>query len=195
MGDSTFVQIVEQVALALAAQSGQTAVRQPGSGGWTLQGLMPATPDVRVRYRRQDLSANDSPPRVVIVAVGGDIVPPDQVGGVNRNWRTRVFGMQVFCWGQDDGQTEDLFTNTMLAFQHLTSDGGQPGKPPKFSKENWDSEQDEAGQATRGWMISFSVSLEITVKDRPLELLTVVREIDNALALTHPTEVTNVIVR
>jgi hypothetical protein len=194
---STFFQLVTAFATAIAAQNGQTLVQQPGNTGWKCQGV-PSVPDIAIGYRRQALSANDKPPRITCVALGGDIVPVTQPGGPNRNWRTRMFTIQVYVWGADDAQAEDLYINSLLAWQHMfavDAPNKQPGRPATFSAERWENEVDgAAGQSIRGWMISYSVMWEITVQDKP-NTLTIVREVDAALSLNNPTEVQNVVVR
>jgi len=193
---STFKQIVAAFAAATAAQNGQTLVTLPGTSGWKCVGV-PGVPDIKIGYRQQELSSSDSPPSIVCVPRGGPLVAPTQVGGPHRNWRTRQFSMSVYVWGKDDGQAEDLYINSLIAFQHLYNTNpanGQPGTAPVFGSEVWESEtQSQAGQATRGWMISYSCMWEINVQDAP-NTLTIVREVDAALSLTTPTEVINVVV-
>jgi hypothetical protein len=109
-----------------------------------------------------------------------------------------MFSIQVYVWGADDGQAEDLYVNSLLAWQHMfavDAANKQPGRPAEFASETWENEVDGAGgQSTRGWMISYSVMWEINVQDKPNQL-TIVREVDAALSLNNPTEVQNVVVR
>jgi hypothetical protein len=106
--------------------------------------------------------------------------------------------MQVYVWGADDAQTEDLYVNSLLAWQHMfaaDAPNKQPGAAPIFAAETWESEvEGVAAQSTRGWMISYTVTWQLNVQDRPNQL-TIVREVDAALSLTNPTEVNNVVVR
>lgn len=193
---SRYWQLVQCFGQVLAAQQLQTLVQLPGNLGWSLRHPDPASqvPDIRLGYREEVLHEQGAPPRVVCIAQGGPIVPPDQVGGGRnkdgttraKNERTRQFTLKVYVWGQDDEQSENLLHNAILAFQHCFSDAPQPGKAPEFGVELWEDQQTgEGGQETYGSLISFPVQFEINVTDAP-QPLTIVHTIDNALSISAP---------
>jgi hypothetical protein len=197
---SRYFQIVQEFAKAIAAQSGQTLVRQPGPrAGWKAQGV-DGVPDITIHWKREGLSMLDAPPRIVCVAQGGDFGVVDQPGGGRRvdsvplaptrakTILVRRFSLQCYAWGQDDEQSEDLYYNALRAFHHLFSDAEQPGKAPVFTNEVWEEEQPGAGgQSTFGAMISFFAMFEIVVQDKPDQLV-VVKQVTNQLTFKNPAE-------
>ena len=149
--------------------------------GYRLTG-QPAIPDVRICYREQDRHRNDSPPRIVIVPRGGDILPPDRaIGSLKdpvtlqaiKHIRLRMFGMQVYCWGSSIAQAEDLVHNALLAFESIgDSGGGTGGADVQFGSEIWESQLDgEGGQKTLGYLISFVATVGIQVTTHPQKLV------------------------
>lgn len=206
MASSCYFQLVERFAADLARAQGQQIARLPGDPkrvGWRTYGK-PGAPDILIHWKRAGLSANDRPPRIVCVADGADFGNVDQPGGrgiglarVNA-LDVRLFRIQCYCWGQDDGQSEELYLNAVRAWHHLHSDSDQPGKRPVFRDERWEDEQPNAGgQGTHGAMISFGVMFELVVPSLP-DQLTIVETIDQDLYFerapddTRPLEVTNV---
>lgn len=202
MDRSRYWEIVEQFGKLLAAQSGQVLIEQPGNLGWELVSQDPDSqvPTIRLAYREEARHEHGSPPRIVCVAKGGPIIPPDQVGGrmhalggerANAR-RVRVFTINVYVWGQDDGQSDSLLNNSVIAFSHIYSDSGQPGKGAVFGDELWEDQQPGAGgQETYGSEISFSVTFEFTVTDAPDEL-TIVQSINIKLHEQTESELENV---
>jgi len=190
---SSHFQLVQEFGQALAAMHGQTLWRMPGHparAGWKTRGA-PGVPDITIHWKREGLDTKDAPPRIVCAAVGSEFGNVDQPGGGRaatgvareRIILVRRYTLQCYVWGQDDEQTEDLYCNCLRAFHHLFSTGEQPGKAPVFTAEVWEDQQPEAGgQSTRGAMISFFATWELTVKDLPTPLV-IVKQITNELTL------------
>jgi hypothetical protein len=184
VGESRYVQIVGDICAQLALQSfatvgqAQTVQREPGDEGFLLCGV-DSVPDLRVYYREQDRHRNDAPPAVCFVPRGGPIVVPDKVGpqkdyDTHRSVyarRRRMFGFEVYVWGQDLEQTEDLVDNLILAIEDIS--GAGPADT-SFGDEAWLSQQDgNGGQETLGYEVSFTATIPWQVFSKPHRLVRV----------------------
>lgn len=201
---SRYEQLCVRFVTALALMLGYSVKTEAGNEGWKLTDN-PQAPDIRIFKREQDLHRNDGkPPRVVLVPQGGPIVSPDQVGPFKdpqsnqliKIVRVRQFSIQVYCWGQDSEQSEDLMHNAINAFQgtragsaHDSANGAH--NAVNFSSEVWeDQKPGEGGPETYGSQISFLATFQILVTTKPqlLTNVTHVAHVHNTVTLLDDTE-------
>lgn len=124
--------------------------------------------DVRVvvALGRKELVRHERPPRIVFVPVGGpvgsatEIGRRDIAGGSTRSIHERALKCEIFCWGRDFAETEQLLQNTVVALRRTALGTYDLGE------ENWQTETEE-GQADLqyGDMVSLECVMHLPIVD------------------------------
>jgi hypothetical protein len=156
---SRFETLSQEFATTLGVMLNQ-AVSVVTAGGWQISG----EPRIRVVKGFRSLSVNDSPPRITLVAQGGDIITPDLVGGVKIGQarqnirRLRLFSVKVWCHGANEEQAEQLLHNSIAALDRMAHNS------VAFGSEVWEDQSENSdGFERRGTMISFQVVFSVPV--------------------------------
>jgi hypothetical protein len=122
----------------------------------------------RVFFGKNEIHRNHSAPRLVVYLTQGPLVTPDRVGEekiqVGDDWvRSRIIavrhvGINVYCHGRDNEETENLLHNSIAAWRKVAH------ASIGFGSESWPSE-DEGGIVLHGQEAVLSLELHIPVYD------------------------------
>lgn len=126
--------------------------------------------DAQVRWAlgRRELQRHVDAPRVVVVPVGGPIEPAREVGrrdissAASRTLYQRSVAVEVYVWGRDQEETEQLYESVIVALRRSDAMGSV-----RLGDEAHIAETPEqAGDVNRGDAIMFTVTFEIPIADQ-----------------------------
>jgi hypothetical protein len=123
-------------------------------------------PIVAVERTRKEIVRHAAPPRIVVVPTGGTIGPTQEIGrrditnNATRSLYQRNLRCEVYCWGRDRSEAEDLLHNVVVALHHGAQGSYQLGA------EEWINErEDRFSDLLHGEMIMLEAILEVPIND------------------------------
>lgn len=130
-------------------------------------------PAVTVAIGRKELHRNDAPPRVVFVRKGGPITATQEIGRQDIGGQSttqihqRELSCDVYCWGSDEDETEQLLHNVVVAMRRAILGSYRLGN------ETWLSEEElRAGDVVLGECVVLEAIVHIPIVDQLVSLVT-----------------------
>lgn len=139
-----------------------------------------ADPNVQVVMGRAELVRHERAPRIVFVPVGGPVGPATEIGrrdigGLStRTLHERALKCEIYCWGRDFAEAEQLLENTVVAIQRSVLGSYELGA------ETWVTETED-GQADLqyGALVMLEATLVLPVVDALKNVATGVTDMSN----------------
>lgn len=144
---------------------------------------------VSVKRNRTEVVRHAAPPHVVVVRAGGTIDPTQEIGrrdvrsNATRSLHQRTQQCEVYCWGRDYDEAEDLLHNVIVALHH-----GAQGSYVIGAYRDRNEEEDRFSDLLLGELIILSVGVQIPVNDelRKLKQVSVFDHVGNWQPASHP---------
>lgn len=145
-------------------------------------------PAVDVAIGRKELVRHEQPPRIVFVPRGGSIGSTTEIGRRDvgdfstRTLHERALRCEIYCWGRDFGETEQMLHNAVVALRRAALGSYQLGE------EQWITESDDGyADLLHGDMVMVESVITMPV----IDAIKPIGGSEQFIELAHPSTITH----